>query len=44
MIEGITVTFSKQVANGVDELNDPTYTTQDIDIDDVVGMAHNQLL
>lgn len=34
MLNGMPVTFSKQVANGVDELNDPTYTTQDITIED----------
>lgn len=31
---GMTVTFTKQVANGTDELNDPTYTTTTITIDD----------
>lgn len=36
MIEGMQVVFSKQVANGTDELNDPTYTTQNITVDDVL--------
>lgn len=31
---GMTVTFTKQVAGAVDELNDPTYTTTTITIDD----------
>lgn len=34
MITGITLTFIKKVANGVDALNNPTYTTQNIDVDD----------
>ncbi len=33
---GIQVVFTKQVANGVDAMNDPTYTTQAITIDDVL--------
>lgn len=33
---GMAITFIKQVANGVDALNDPTYTTQNIEIDDVL--------
>ncbi len=33
---GMAITFSKQVADGTDELNDPTYTTQDITIEDVL--------
>ena len=36
MIEGMQVVFSKQVQNGTDELNDPTYTTQNITVDDVL--------
>lgn len=36
MIEGMQITFIKQVAAGVDALNDPTYTTQEITIDDVL--------
>ena len=36
MIEGMQITFIKQVANGVDALNDPTYTTQEITVDDVL--------
>ena len=36
MIAGISVTFTKQVANGVDALNDPTYTTEEITISDVL--------
>ena len=33
-ITGMTVTFKKQIAAGVDALNNPTYTTADISIDD----------
>lgn len=33
---GMAITFIKQVANGVDALNDPTYTTQNIEVDDVL--------
>lgn len=33
---GMAITFIKQVANGVDALNDPTYTTQNIEIADVL--------
>lgn len=33
---GMAVTFKKQVANGTDELNNDTYTTQDITIEDVL--------
>lgn len=31
---GMTVTFTKQVESGTDDLNDPTYTTTTITIDD----------
>jgi hypothetical protein len=33
---GMSITFTKQVAAGTDELNDPTYTTTDITVDDVL--------
>ena len=33
---GMSITFIKQVANGTDALNDPTYTTQNITVDDVL--------
>jgi len=36
MIAGMAITFTKQVSSGVDALNDPTYTTQDITIEDVL--------
>jgi len=32
----MSITFTKQVAAGTDELNDPTYTTTDITVDDVL--------
>lgn len=31
---GMTVTFSKKVANGTDDLNNPTYTTQSVQVAD----------
>lgn len=31
---GTTVTFIKEVANGTDSMNNPTYTTQNIAVDD----------
>lgn len=31
---GTTLVFTKQVPNGTDEFNDPTYTTSDITIED----------
>jgi hypothetical protein len=31
---GTTVTFTKQVANGTDDLNNPTYSDTEIEIDD----------
>lgn len=34
LMKGMTVTFSKKVADGTDDLNNPTYTTTDIEIDD----------
>lgn len=33
-MKGITLTFVKQTANGTDSLNNPTYTTTEIDVDD----------
>lgn len=33
-MKGITITFTKLVADGVDDLNNPTYTTEDIEIED----------
>ncbi len=33
-MKGTTLTFVKKVANGTDSLNNPTYTTQDIEVDD----------
>lgn len=36
LMKGMTVTFSKKVAAGKDDLNNPTYTTQNISIDDVL--------
>lgn len=36
MITGITVTFTKQVADGVDDLNDATNTTEEVTIDNVL--------
>ena len=32
----MSITFTKQVAAGMDALNDPTYTTTDITVDDVL--------
>jgi hypothetical protein len=34
LMQGIQLTFSKQVASGVDALNNATFTTTDIDVDD----------
>ena len=34
LMKGMTVTFTKKVAAGTDDLNNPTYTTTDVDIDD----------
>lgn len=34
MLQGMPITFTKQVADGTDSLNDPTYTTQEITVDD----------
>lgn len=31
---GTTLTFTKQVANGTDDFNDPTFTTQEIEVAD----------
>lgn len=31
---GTTLTFIKKVANGVDSLNNPTYTTQSVEVED----------
>jgi hypothetical protein len=36
LMKGMTVTFIKKVAAGTDDLNNPTYTTQSISIDDVL--------
>lgn len=33
-MKGITLTFVKQVANGTDSMNNPTYITTDIEVDD----------
>jgi hypothetical protein len=33
-MKGITLTFVKQVESGVDALNNPTYTTESVDVDD----------
>lgn len=33
-MKGITISFTKKVANGVDALNDPIYTTQNVTVDD----------
>lgn len=33
-MKGITVTFTRKVANGTDDLNNPTYTTEDVEIAD----------
>ena len=33
-MKGMTVTFSKKVADGTDDLNNPTYTEQEIEIED----------
>lgn len=33
-MKGITLTFSKQVAAGTDALNNPTFTSTDIEVDD----------
>lgn len=33
-MKGITLTFSKRTATGTDALNNPTYTTSDITVDD----------
>lgn len=34
MITGMTMTFSKRTATGKDDMNNPTYTTEEITIDD----------
>lgn len=31
---GMAITFTKQVASGTDQFNDPTYSTEDITIED----------
>ena len=31
---GATITFTQKVANGTDELNNPTYSTEEIEIED----------
>ena len=36
MITGITITFNKQVADSVDDLNDPTYESEEVTIDNVL--------
>lgn len=36
MISGMAITFKKQVAGAVDDLNDPTYTEEDITVQDVL--------
>lgn len=33
-MKGITVTFTRKVADGTDDLNNPTYGTEDVAIDD----------
>lgn len=33
-MKGTTLTFVKKVANGTDSLNNPTYTTENIEVDD----------
>lgn len=33
-MKGMAVTFTKKVANGTDDLNNPTYSDTEIDIDD----------
>lgn len=35
-MKGMTITFQRKVANGVDSLNNPTYTTEDVAVDDVL--------
>lgn len=34
LMKGMTITFTKRVENGRDSMNDPTYTTQQVAIDD----------
>lgn len=31
---GVTLTFTQQIANGVDALNNPTFSTSEIEVDD----------